>query len=251
MTPEWQFFLLAAIPAVVLIGLSKGGFASGIGMLGTPLVALVASPVEAAAILLPVLLAMDAVGLWTWRSLCTWRVVRQMLPGALLGTLFGWATAAMVSDAVIRILLGVISITFAFNQMAAGWLKRRPARESAVKANLWGALAGYTSFVAHAGAPPFQAYVLPLGVDRLAFAGTSAVFFAIVNVAKVPPYFALGQFTADNLLRSFVLAPFAIAGTLAGVWLVHRVSDRFFFGLTYAAMLVVGAKLIIDGAAAL
>ncbi len=245
--PADLFFFSVAIPAVLLTGLSKGGFGSGIGILGTPLIALAVSPVTAAAILLPVLILMDAVGLYSWRGHVRWSIVRQMMPGAIAGTALGWATSAMVPDGAVRILVGAIAIIFALLQAFADWKQSNPQPESQIKANFWGALAGYTSFVAHAGGPPFQAYTLALQTDKLTFSGTAAVFFAIINLVKVVPYLALGQFTADNLLLSAALTPFAAFGVLAGVWLVHRVSQRAFNMTTQIAMLLVGTKLVWDG----
>ncbi len=245
------FFFAVAIPAVILTGLSKGGFGGGIGILGTPLIALAVSPVTAAAILLPVLLLMDAIGLYSWRGHVRWSIIWQMMPGALAGTALGWATAATVPDGAVRILVGAIAIIFALVQAFADWKKLQPTSESLAKASFWGALAGYTSFVAHAGGPAFQAYALALQIDKLKFAGTAAVFFAMVNVAKVLPYLALGQFTNENLLRSIGLMPFAAIGVLAGVWLVHRVSQQFFTSTTQLAMIVVGSKLVWDGFVAL
>lgn len=248
MSPE-VFFYAVAIPAVLLTGLSKGGFGAGIGALGTPLIALAVSPVTAAAILLPVLLLMDAVGLYSYRGNFQRTIIVQMLPGALAGTALGWATAALVPDAAIKILVGAIAIAFALNQALGDWLQRLPAEENRAKAAFWGCLAGYASFVAHAGGPPFQAYTLPLKIDKLAYAGTTVVFFAILNAVKVLPYLALGQFTNTNLVASATLAPFAIAGVICGVWLVNKVAQTAFYAITYAAMLLIGAKLVWDGAA--
>lgn len=250
MSPEIAFFA-AAIPAVLLTGLSKGGFGGGISMLGTPLLALAVDPVKAAAIMLPVLLLMDAIGLVSWRGHVRWSIVRSMMPGAFAGLGLGWATAATVPEPAIRMLVGIIAILFAVNQAMAEWLKRDPRPEAMAPASFWGALSGYTSFVSHAGGPPYQAYTLPLQIDKLDYAGTSVMFFAIINAAKVIPYLALGQFSPDNLWSSLQLAPVAVAGVLLGVWAVRRVSQPLFYRVTYAAMVIVGAKLVADGAAAL
>lgn len=250
MTPETAFFVFA-IPAVILTGLSKGGFGGGIGMLGTPLMALAVDPLTAAAIMLPVLLMMDAIGLVSYRGNVRWSVIRSMLPGALAGIALGWATAAAIPEAAIRALVGVIAIAFALNQIVADWRKRDARQENLARATMWGAVSGYTSFVSHAGGPPFQAYTLPLRIEKLQYAGTSVVYFAIVNTAKVAPYLALGQFSTKNLSASLTLMPVAVVGVLLGVWAVRRVSQTLFYRVTYAVMLVVGAKLLFDGAAAL
>lgn len=249
MSTDLVFFAIA-IPAVLLTGLSKGGFGGGLAMMGTPLLALVISPVRAAAIMLPVLILMDIVALLSYRGQVKWTIIRQMIPGALAGIALGWATAAYVEENAIRVVVGVIAILFALNQALADRLKRPPTREHLPRATFWGVVAGYTSFVSHAGGPPFQAYTLPLKMDKLLFAGTGVVFFAIVNAVKVAPYLALGQFSAENLRASAMLLPIAVVGVLSGVWAVRRVSQGVFYQITYVAMIVIGSKLVYDGLAA-
>ena len=109
---------------------------------------------------------------------------------------------------------------------------------------LLGVAAGFTSQVAHAGTPPFQMWVLPKGLAPPVLIGTTAIFFGVINWLKVPAYFALGQFTHENLLTSAVLAPLAIAATFAGVWLVRRVNAEKFYTLIYVLMILVGAQLL-------
>lgn len=250
MSPDFLFYAIA-IPAVLISGISKGGFGGGFGMVATPLMALAVAPVTAAAIMLPVLVMMDAIGLVSYRGRVKWSVVCHMMPGALAGIALGWATAAHVNDDLFRVLVGVIAIAFALNGFIADWLKRERARENVTRASFWGAIAGYTSFVSHAGGPPFQAYALPLKLDKVQFAGTSVVFFAVVNAVKLVPYFALGQFDRANLMTSASLFPVAIAGVLVGVWAVRRVSQAGFYNITYIAMILIGSKLVHDGIVAL
>jgi uncharacterized membrane protein YfcA len=246
MSPD-HYFYAVAIAAVLITGLSKGGFGGGIGMLGTPIMALAIDPVRAAAILLPVLVAMDIVALFSYRAQANWRIVRQMMPAALVGTALGFATAAFVPDDAIRVLVGVIAIIFALNQAFADWMKRPASRESAIGAAIWGTLTGYTSFIAHAGGPPYQVYTLPLKLDKIVYAGTAVMFFSILNAVKLVPYFLLGQFSADNLTVSATLVPAAAMGVLMGVWLVKRVSQRVFYTVTYVSMFAIGIKLVHDG----
>ncbi|MCB1429037.1 MAG: sulfite exporter TauE/SafE family protein [Nitratireductor sp.] len=249
--PIDMYFYGLAIPAVMITGLSKGGFGGGIAMLGTPLLALAVSPVKAAAIMLPVLIFMDVIGLVSYRGNARWSVFRQMLPGAIAGIALGWATAAWVDDNMIRILVGAIAISFALNQIFADWKKLGARAENRIAAGLWGIVTGFTSFVSHAGGPPFQAYVLPLKLDKVQFAGTGIVLFSVINAVKVAPYLALGQFSTENLYLSATLLPIALLGVLAGVWLVRRVSQDVFYKITYAAMIIVGTRLVHTGVTAL
>jgi uncharacterized membrane protein YfcA len=246
MSADWSFYL-AAIPAVILLGLSKGGF-SGLGTLATPLLALVISPVRAAAIVLPILIVQDWVSVWAFRRDFDARNLTIMLPGALLGIGAGWLLAARVDEAAVRLAVGVISIGFVAFMLARGrFASDRPSPATVAPGVFWGALSGFTSFVSHAGAPPWMVYVMPQRLSPRVFAGTGTVFFAAVNLLKVPPYFILGQFSADNLFASASLFPLAIVATLGGVWLVRRIAADRFYNAVLLLTFLLGVKLSYDG----
>jgi uncharacterized membrane protein YfcA len=245
-------FYAAAIPAVTLLGLAKGGF-SGLGTLSLPLMALVVSPVQAAAITLPILIVQDVVSVWAYRYTWDRRNVVILVVGAISGILTGYLLAAQVSDAAIKLAVGLISIAFAIRRLV---LERGGRETKATPADVprgifWGWVTGFTSMIAHAGGPPFQIYVMPQRLPRDVFVGTGAVVFALINWIKVPPYLALGQMTAENMATAGALFPVAIASTWAGVVLVRRVSGRLFYTAVYVLLVFVGAKLVYDGAQAL
>jgi uncharacterized membrane protein YfcA len=238
-------FYALAIPAVVLMGLAKGGF-SGVGAVSMPLLALAVPPVQAAAILLPILIVQDAVSVWAFRRDWDKSILAVMLPGAILGIGAGYLLAAKVSSTAVLAVLGAISILFAGHRL---WLSRggritAPADTPRWVGAIFGAVAGFTSQIAHAGGPPFQMWVLPRGLAPASLIGTTAIFFATVNWIKVPAYAALGQFTHANLLAAGVLMPVAIASTFAGVWLVKRVQAERFYTLIYIMMAAVGVQLL-------
>ncbi len=242
----WTLLVLGVAAAIV--GLSKGGLA-GIGVMAVPVLALVLPPVQAAAILLPILCLTDLVATWNWWGTWSRRTLIQMLPGALIGIGIGWLTAAAVSDAVVLLIVGVIALAFV-GRWAWQTSRRRappPRPESAAPASFWGSLAGYTSFVAHAGGPPFQVYTLPLGLDPRILTGTSVAFFAIVNYVKLIPYAALGEFDTQNLGAAALLAPVAVAFTFVGAWIIRRMRAEVFYPVTYALTALVGIKLVWDG----
>ena len=240
-------FYAVAIPAILLTGLAKGGFGGAIGMLSVPLMALVIPPVQAAAIMLPILMMMDAVGLIAWRGTFDRTAIAILVPAGLVGTAIGWATAAYVTEAHIRLIVGAVAVLFTAQYFLAGSAGHVPKRHDRVKGTFWGTLAGFTSFVSHAGGPPFQMYMLPLRLDPKLYAGTAILVFSIVNASKLVPYYVLGQFSADNLWTSAVLLPLAPVATLCGVWLVKRIRPDPFYRVMYAALLVIGCKLIWDG----
>ena len=250
MSGETQFYLVA-IPAVILFGLSKGGF-SGLGTIGVPMLSLVASPVRAAAIVLPILLVQDWLSVWAFRRDFSPRNLIILIPSSMIGVGVGWLFAARVSDDAVRLAIGVISIVFVLYMLIRDRLGRAPVEKPGVPSGiLWGSLSGFTSFVSHAGSPPFQVYVMPQYLKPPVFAGTATMFFAAVNLLKVPPYFLLGQFNRDNLFVSAGLIPVAILSTFAGVWLTRRVSADRFYAVILALTFLIGVKLTYDAVRAL
>jgi len=243
---------MAAVPAVIFAGLAKGGFA-GLGLLATPLLTLVVSPLRAAAIMLPILIAQDAVSVWAYRHSWDRRNLVILVPSSACGILLGYLLAAQVSDAAVTLTVGLIATVFAARRLV---IERAPHPPKARRADLprgifWGSILGFTSMIAHAGAPPYQIYVMPQRLAPNVFVGTGAILFAITNLLKVPPYFDLGQFSRDNLLASAVLLPLAVLTTWLGVLIVRRVPAQRFYTLVYSLLVLVGAKLIYDGASGL
>ena len=244
-------YYVAAVSAVVLFGLSKGGF-SGVNAMAIPLLTLVISPVRAAAILLPILIVQDWVSIWAFRRDFNVRNLVILTPPAVVGVAAGWMLAAYVSDAAVQLALGLTSIGFVVFMIIRDRLQRAESQTPSIPAGaFWGALSGFTSFISHSGSPPFMVYVLPQRLPPREFAGTAAMFFAAVNLLKVAPYLALGQFSRENLIASAALLPVAIVSTLAGVWLVKRVSAERFYILILTVTFVVGVKLTYDAVKAL
>lgn len=244
-------FYAAAIPAVILLGLSKGGF-SGLNGLAMPILSLVISPVKAAAILLPILIVQDWVSVWAFRHDWEKRNLLILLPASLIGVFLGWLLAAHVSEALVRLAVGIISIGFVAYIAARAWGgEPKPTEAKVAPGIFWGAVAGFTSFISHAGAPPFQVYVMPQRLKPRLFAGTATMFFAAVNLLKVAPYFALGQFSHENLRTAATLFPLAILSTIAGVWLIRRVDAERFYTFIYALTFLIGLRLVWEGLAEL
>ncbi|MEX0852690.1 MAG: sulfite exporter TauE/SafE family protein [Bauldia sp.] len=239
-------FYAAAIPAMVMLGLSKGGFTT-MGLLAVPIMALVISPVQAAGITLPIMVLSDVVAVVSYRRSFDVTTLKIMLPGAMVGVAIGWMTAAWVSEHQIRLIVGVVSVLFALNYWFRHRLRQEPHEPNAVKGGFWGMISGFTSFVSHAGGPPFQMYVVPLRLEPRIFAGTMTILFAIVNAAKLVPYFYLGQFDATNLTTAAILLPISIPATFLGVWLVRRFETGAFYKAIYALIFVVGVYLVWEG----
>lgn len=242
------FFYAVAIPAIILTGLAKGGFLGGLGGLAVPMMALAISPIQAAGIMLPILICMDMVGVAAYRKEFDAPNLKIMLPAAIVGIGVGWATAAWVTEAHVRLIVGLVAFIFTMRYWLDWKGEQQPQGRNKVKGGFWGLVAGFTSFVSHTGAPPFQVYMLPQRLPNAVYAATAIMFFTTVNLIKVVPYAALGQFTAANLTTTAVLLPIAPIAMLAGIWLTRNVPQEPFYKIAYASLLIISIKLIWDGA---
>lgn len=237
-----------AVIAATAVGLSKGGLAM-VAVLAVPILSLAMSPVQAAGLLLPVFVISDLGGLVAFRRSFDVGVLRTTLPGAMIGVGLGWATAHLVPDSGVTLIVGLIGLVFALNALIRPDLG--PARApSHARGGFWGALAGYTSFVSHSGTPPYQVYVQPLRLPSVVYAGTTTWFFAIVNAAKLLPYWALGQFSPGNLAVAALLMPVALASVWVGLRLVRIIPQALFYTLITWGLLAVSLRLIWQGAMA-
>lgn len=239
--------LSLGILAATLVGLSKGGLPA-IGMLAVPLLALQMSPIKAAAMLLPIYVLTDLVAIWLYRRDFSRDNLRILIPAGIFGVLIGWSTASLLSDRAVGFLVGMIGVGFCLNTWLRGAVLA-VSHPSIGKGWFWGTLTGFTSFVTHAGAPPFQIYVLPQKLPKAVFAGTSAILFATINAAKIIPYQMLRPYSVEGLKASAWLIPVALAGTVAGAYLTRRISDVWFFRTVQIALFLISIKLIFDAVA--
>jgi uncharacterized protein len=240
------WFWAAAVAAAALVGMGKGGVPI-VGMLAVPVMALVMNPVMAAGMLLPVYVVSDVFGLYAYRKEFDRRVLAIVVPGAIVGIGVGWATATVVPEAAVTLLVGVIGVAFGLNLILRKPVVAEPRRAEVAPGLFWGAVTGFTSFVSHAGAPPYQVYTLPLGMAKAVFAGTSTIAFTVINAVKLVPYYALGQLNFSNLKTAAILAVPAVLAVFAGVRLVRVMPERLFFQLVTWALLLISLKLIWDG----
>jgi uncharacterized protein len=247
---DGTWFWVAAVAAASAVGMGKGGLPL-VGMLAVPIMALVMSPVMAAGLLLPVYVVSDMFGLYAYRREFDRRVLAIILPGALFGVGIGWATASLVTEAAVTLLVGIIGLAFGLNLVLRRKIEVKPSQPQVAPGLFWGTVTGFTSFVSHAGGPPYQVYVLPLGLTKAVFAGTSTIAFTVINAVKLVPYYALGQLTLGSLEVAAILSVPAVLAVFAGVRLVKWLPEKLFFQIVSWALLVISLKLIWDGWAGL
>ena len=239
-------FYLVSIPAVLLYGIAKGGFAGPLAIMGVPLMSLVISPLQAAAILLPILCLQDLISIYSYRRSFHLRNLLILVPAALIGIILGFFWFSYLSDNNIRLFLGSLAIIFSLNYF---FFSRESAETevSLTRGSFWGAISGFTSFGIHAGGLPFNIYMLPQKLDHRVYVGTAAVFFGLVNLLKLYPYYLLDQLRIDNLTTSLFLMPFAPLGFYIGYKLTQKIDGERFYALTYSCLLIIGIKLFMDG----
>ena len=240
------YFYAVSIPAVLLLGISKSGFGAGFGSLAVPMMALAVTVPQAAAILMPVLLLMDLLGLAAFRNDFDKKLLKFMLPFGLLGVAIGTLLFKLLDAKTVAALVGVFTLLFLAQRLLF------PPRPGSAPPPRWvGALltttSGFTSFIAHAGGPPISAYVIPLKLKPMIFTGTMAFLFFFINLAKWIPYAWLGLLDWRNFATSLVLLPLAPVGVWIGVRIARRINPVLFYRMLYLGMLLTGCKLLWDG----
>lgn len=242
-TDPW--FYAVSIPAVLLLGLSKSGFGAGFGSLAVPMMALAVTVPQAAAILMPVLLLMDLLGLAAFRKDFDIPMLKFLIPCGLVGIVLGAVLFKALPAHVVAGMVGVFTLLF-----LAQRLLFPPRPDSAPPPRWVGAIltatSGFTSFIAHAGGPPINAYMIPMKFSPVRFTATMAVFFFVINLSKWLPYSQLGLLDMRNMATSLALLPFAPIGVWAGVKVARRIQPDLFYRLVYAGMLLTGLKLVWD-----
>ena len=242
---EISQYLVIASCASVLIGMSKGGLPF-VAMMSVPLLSLVMSPLKAVVLLLPVYIISDVVSVWLYRRSFSLINLKILVPASMVGILIAWFTASMISDLTIKLIIGLVGVGFCLQT----WFKRGQV-ESALPASVpkgafWGAVSGFTSFIAHAGGPPFQVYMLPQKLPKAEFAGTATILFAIINFSKILPYQNLSPYSEEDLMKAATLIPMALLGTFLGAYLTRRINDAWFYKLVQVGLFIVSCRLIWD-----
>ena len=242
---DWHFYA-AAVPAVLLMGISKSGFGSGFGSLAVPIMALAVSVPQAAAIMMPILFVMDVMGLHAFRGHFDWKLLRFLIPLGLVGTVIGTLSFKLLDAHLVAGIVGIFTLLFLAQRLAF------PPKPDSPHPPKWlGGLltvaSGFTSFVSHAGGPPINAYVIPMRLPPLVFTATMAVFFFVVNLSKWVPYAWLGLLDWRNLATSLALMPLAPVGVIIGVRMARRIDPVMFYRAVYLGMLLSGLKLVYDG----
>ena len=238
-------FLAYASFGVFVFGISKGGVPGPIAMLAVPVMSFAMSPLQAAGILLPLLIIMDFSAIYLYWKKWINNILKIIIPASIVGILFGTFTFKYTEENQIRIMVGVISIIF----VVVSFIQRSNflLRPTKFKGYFWSSIAGYTSFLIHAGNPPMNFYMLPLKLNKISFIGTMTFTFMVINLVKLIPYYYVGLLAPSNLIVSFVMLPLAFISVLIGYFLQKKIPEKLFFNVVYILLFLSGCKLIYDG----
>ncbi len=239
-------FMVVAAAVVFIVGVSKSGLASGVGALAVPLLALFLPPLVAAAILLPLLSCIDVIVIWKYWQNIRRDLVLLCLPGGILGVLVASLSIGAFDPAWVKLIVAVIALWFSGLYYFGHLLPRLQIETGVKSAVIFGSISGFSSFFAHSGGPPMRALLLNRQLDKSAYVGTFGAFFGIINGLKVVSYGLLGQFTAQTLTASLLLAPFVMLGIIAGLRLHAVMNQVLFTRFAYAMLSLAGAKLLYD-----
>jgi uncharacterized membrane protein YfcA len=246
-------FYLVGLSAVFIMSLSKGAFGGGLAIIGVPMLSLVMSPIEAAIVVAPLVTFMDVFALnsfgpktWSKPDL-TW-----LVPGLLVGIALGYLFFSRVDARFVTLGIALVTIAFTADYFLRGRHQAEGGKPVSPPLALFaGLVSGFTTFVAHAGGPPSQMYLLYRGLNKTLFAGTNLALFTLGNFVKLVPYGLLAWATPRTMLAAAVLAPVVPLGVWFGKWLHNRLEQRRLFFWCYILLLAAAAKMLFDAVTAL
>lgn len=245
----WGFAALAF--AALLVGFSKTAV-SGANTVSLAVFAAVLPARASTGILLPLLIVGDVLAVLTYRRHAHWPTLWRLFPAVAAGVVLGTVFLFWADDGIVRTSIGAILLLMAAVTLwrrRGGATEEKPdaviTRTGRMKARSYGILGGFTTMVANAGGPVMSMYLLSAGFRKLGFLGTSAFFFLIVNVSKVPFSVGLGLIDARSLLLDAALALFVVPGAFLGRWAVNRINQQLFERLVIAATVVGAAQLLV------
>jgi uncharacterized protein len=256
MTTAWVFVGLG----IFLIGLTKSGFGAGVGLLNVPLIAIAMDytgrgSAAGLGLMLPLLMAGDLIAVWQYRKLFSMNIVKHLLPGTFVGVVIGGLLLWYFYHRPPNIAVGLIKTEIGLEcilLVGLHWWRQMRGVQTRLMPEPWrshitGWFAAVSSTLAHAAGPIVTMYLLPLKIDRQLFVGTCAIYFFILNSAKLPAYYFSGMFANASPIFSLQFLPILIAGALFGFWINRKINDVVFGRIVYTVTFLLGWYMLYDG----
>jgi len=246
-----SLFYVVSIIAILLTGISKSGFGGGLGVMAVPLMSLFVAPQFAAAVMMPILLAMDVLIVWRFRHTWNRAIVFGLLPAALAGLALGSLVFELMDANVVRLLIGLLAAFFVIQFLVSR--QNSKTQTKTARPVIWGlgCLSGFASFIAHAGGPPVKGYLLQQKLEKSWFVGTNTMFFFSLNFIKTVAYGAAGTLSVESLRTSLILAPILVLGVVMGARMHKLVAQNVFVTIVYGFLALTALKLLFDSLTAL
>jgi uncharacterized membrane protein YfcA len=240
-------FFIVAIISVVFVGISKSGFGAGLGVLSLPLMASQSTLNEALAVLLPLLIAIDLVGIRRFMKNANWRILKLILPAGFVGLLLGMIFFTVITPKALTLFVGIFIMLFLIQMLVTSHFDLREAKPYPWLGRLMGLMSGFTGFVAHNGGPPITIFMLREKLLPMVYTSTLGVFFTFINFGKVGPYAYLDLLNFKQLATSVILLPCVPVGVYLGFYLAEKISKKWYYRIVQLFLLIASVKFIFDG----
>lgn len=240
-------FFVCAVISVIIVGISKSGFGAGLGILSLPLMASQSSINEALAILLPLLIAIDLVGLHRFVRNANWDILKMIVPPAIVGLFLGMIFFTAITPKALALSIGIFILLFLIQNLATSRTQREDTKSQPWFGRAMGLASGFTAFVAHIGGPPITAFMLREKLPPMVYTSTLGVFFTIINFGKLGPYAYLDLLNFKQFATSMILLPCVPIGVYFGFYLAKRISMKWYYRTVRFFLLIASIKLIADG----
>ena len=239
-------FFFTVVPAIVLFGIAKSGLGGSIALISIPLMTIAMPLTNALGIILPILIFSDFIATYKYRKEYDFETLKLMVPFAAIGIFIGSLTFTFFSEELLKFIIGLMGFLFAGHYFFFKKNKEAKSDKNFLKGGVCSSIAGFTSFCVHAGGTPTSLYLLPLRMKKEIYVGTRIIFFACLNLFKLPLYINLSMTNFETFKQSLILFPVALLGILIGYKLLKIIEEKLFYNILYTLIFITSTKLLYD-----
>ena len=239
-------FFFTVVPAIVLFGIAKSGLGGSIALISIPLMTIAMPLTNALGIILPILIFSDFIATYKYRKEYDLETLKLMVPFAVIGIFIGSLTFTFFSEELLKFIIGLMGFLFAGHYFFFKKNKEAKSDKNFLKGGVCSTIAGFTSFCVHAGGTPTSLYLLPLRMKKEIYVGTRIIFFACLNLFKLPLYINLSMTNFETFKQSLILFPLALLGILIGYKLLKIIEEKLFYNILYTLIFITSTKLLYD-----
>ena len=239
-------FFFTVVPAIVLFGIAKSGLGGSIALISIPLMTIAMPLTNALGIILPILIFSDFIATYKYRKEYDLETLKLMVPFAAIGIFIGSLTFTFFSEELLKFIIGLMGFLFAGHYFFLKKNKEAKSDKNFLKGGVCSTIAGFTSFCVHAGGTPTSLYLLPLRMKKEIYVGTRIIFFACLNLFKLPLYINLSMTNFETFKQSLILFPVALLGILIGYKLLKIIEEKLFYNILYTLIFITSTKLLYD-----